>query len=710
MKQRIFYLLSVVALMSLVSCKGETNSSNEEAVSSEISSEITSSEESSQSQFGEGYSLTNIARALEIAKEHTSDVTSERYYIMGTVKEITDYTYGTMTIEDETGSILVYGTYASDGGDRYGALAKKPLVGDRVILYANLTTYNDTPEIKSGWIKEIEHIEHEVSLDDYTQMDIAGARKAKKGDKVKVTGKVARFTYASGKKKNGFFLVDSSSSIYVFDSAIAAQVNEGNEITLGAEKDYWILDKEQNYAKAYHYEGACQLTKGILASNDNKTNVIDYSFAKETTVKELLNTPVTNNISSETYKVNSYIKKVQKEGQNFTNYYFYDLDGKTGSYAYTQCNGSDFAWLDSFDGKICTVYLSAINAKSTASGCFWRFVPLSVKDENYQFDTANVGSYVYEYHIKDLFNSPYAGDPNKDMPKTVSSLLLGFENASVSYSSSNNGVAYFEEQTDKFVFHTKEDGEATIKVSIHYQNNPVYEQEIAIKVNSAAVKNAKTVKEAINATKGETITIKGIAAPSVVNQNSSFYVIDETGAIPVTINQADMNQISLGNEVVITGKRDVKGGGEYTVKETKETIQVYGENYLSGASLVFNLGGKKEYSKASFITNKTLADLKEMAQDSTKDLSSQIYTVSATFEKRDATNNRGTWHIKTDDADMEIYASGTSQHDWLTPYVGKTVSVDMALCNWNKKTYYKAAILAVKEGDEVSYNTNSYLK
>ena len=126
---------------------------------------------------------------------------------------------------------------------------------------------------------------------------------------------------------------------------------------------------------------------------------MNFSFAKETTIKEFVNIPVTNNISGEVFKVNSYIKRQQKEGQNFVNYYFYDLDEKTGSYAYTQCNGSDFSWLDEFDGKICTVYLSAINAKSTASGCFWRFVPLSVKDENYQFNTANVGQFVYDYHI-----------------------------------------------------------------------------------------------------------------------------------------------------------------------------------------------------------------------------------------------------------------------------------------------------------------------
>lgn len=710
MKQKIFYLLSAVAFMGLVSCKGgETPSSSQEEVSSEIQESSNPSDVSS-SQFGDGYTLTTIAKALEIAKGAT-EATKERYYILGTIKTITDYTYGSMTIEDATGSIFVYGAYSADGVKRYGELEKKPVVGDKVILYANLANYNGTLEIKSGWIVEMEHIEHEVSIEDYVAMDIAQARKAKKGDKVKVIGRVARFTYASGRKKNGFYLIDSASSIYVFDSALASQVEEGNEICLAAEKDYWILEKEQSYAKKYNYEGACQLTKSILVSNKKVTDALDYSFAKETTIKEFVNVPVTNNISSEIFKVNSYIKRQQKEGQNFVNYYFYDIDGKTGSYAYTQCNGSDFSWLDKFDGKICTVYLSAINAKSTASGCFWRFVPLSVKDENYQFDTANVGQFVYDYHIDGSFDAVYAGDPIKSMPKSVSSTLLGFENATITYASSNTEVAFFEEKENEFVFHTKDDGEAKITVEIHYQDNPVYKKEVSVKMNAAAVKNAKTVKEAINATKEEIVTVKGIAGPSVVNQNSSFYLIDESGIIPVTLSQADMNQIEMGNEIVVTGKRDVKGGGDLVVdKATGKTINVAGENYISNASLTFNLYGKTNYSKASFIKDKTLADLDTLSQDSTKDLSSQAYTVSATFKKVEGTNNRGTWHIQMNGADLELYASNVSQYDWLTPYVGKTVSVDLALCNWNKKSFYKAAIFSVTDGNETVYNTYSYTK
>ena len=167
----------------------------------------------------------------------------------------------------------------------------------------------------------------------------------------------------------------------------------------------------------------------------------------------------------------------------------------------------------------------------------------------------------------------------------------------------------------------------------------------------------------------------------------------------------------MGNEIVVTGKRDVKGGGVLKDKKTDKVIaNVWGENLISNASLTFNLYGKTDYSKNSFIKDKTLADLKAMSQDSAKDLSSQGYTVSATFKKVEGTNNRSTWHIQTNDADLELYASDVSQYDWLAPYVGKTVSVDLALCNWNKKSFYKAAILSVTDGNKTVYNTYSYTK
>ena len=82
----------------------------------------------------------------------TFTTTSTRYYMIATVTEIKDDFYGQMTVKDSTGSILVYGSYGADGVDRYGNLASVPVVGDVVLFYGNLKTYNSTKEMYSGWI------------------------------------------------------------------------------------------------------------------------------------------------------------------------------------------------------------------------------------------------------------------------------------------------------------------------------------------------------------------------------------------------------------------------------------------------------------------------------------------------------------------------------------------------------------------------------
>lgn len=125
----------------------------------------------------------------------------------------------------------------------------------------------------------------------------------------------------------------------------------------------------------------------------------------DSTVKEMIDTPFSENVTTTIFKVNALVKKV--DGHNFVNYYFYDIDGTTGSYTYTQCNGNDFDWLDEFDGKICTVYLSAMNAKASRSGCVWRFLPIEVKDEGYTFDLNKSAEFAVKYFGINQFFAAY---------------------------------------------------------------------------------------------------------------------------------------------------------------------------------------------------------------------------------------------------------------------------------------------------------------
>lgn len=90
----------------------------------------------------EGYTLTSISDAIKIGNNLSKGETAEGYYyINGKINYISNYTYGNIYIVDEKGNkIYVYGL--SDlYGNRYDAMTNKPVVGDTIVIYCNITHY-----------------------------------------------------------------------------------------------------------------------------------------------------------------------------------------------------------------------------------------------------------------------------------------------------------------------------------------------------------------------------------------------------------------------------------------------------------------------------------------------------------------------------------------------------------------------------------------
>ncbi len=540
--------LSVLSCATLVSC-GEGNKTSAPSNTGTVTTPSTPSAPSSKPSTDENNSSNEDEKKIytiaELIAMMPSDgsVTTERYYVKATIKSIDNADYGSMTIEDSTGTLSVYGTYSADGAKRYSELDEKPVKGDTVLLYGTIQNYkNKTPEIKSGWIIEFTKGIPTWSEDDYTEMTIGEAREAAVDSLVKVTGVVSRITFASGMKPNGFIIVGDNSSIYVYDNQIATAVAIGNKITLLAKKTMFIASKEASSAKKFGYKGACQLVDGHLLSNDESTNDLDLSFAQEKTVKEVIETSPSANITSLIYHSNALIKRVQKEGQNFVNYYIDDLDGKTGSYVYTACDGNDFAWMDQYDGKICSVYYTALNAKSTSTGVLFRFLPIKIEDNNYQFNKAEAPKFAVEYYGLEQFDTVYSADPSKEMLTSVTSDLLNFGTATLSYSSNNTDLAYFETGKDgKVIFHINNETEGTVTITVtgHLDGQKDFSKTMNIKITKPVdVSLAVNVKAAIDASKGTELLVKGVIGPSLVNKNG-FYLIDETGSLAVVMNSMD---------------------------------------------------------------------------------------------------------------------------------------------------------------------------
>lgn len=540
------------------------------------------------------FNCITVAEAIKLAKEAGSNGTSQRYYVYGKVVSVENSMYGSMTIQDETGSIYVYGVYDKDEKTRYDAMDEKPVAGDEVVLYGVLKTYNDEPEMDRGYLQAFNHIKQEVDTTEYKEYSVADARELESLEKVKLSGVVAQITYAFGPVPNGFYLVDNTGSIYIYGTETAGQVKVGNTVTVIGEKTYYVAEKEQANANKYGYKGCCQIQNVTLVENDKKVSEFDKSWIEESTVKEIMETEISSNITTNIYKVNALIKKVV--GTGFTNYYIDDLDGYTGSYVYTACSGEDFAWLDQYDGKICTVYLSPINAKSTASGCIYRFIPVLVIDEGFKFNEADAPSLALEYYAKDQFLKEYQSDPEILLKTSVSNELLNLENIAISYESSDNEVAYFEETDEGLVFHTKNDGTVTITINATYKEYSA-SIEVTIKVSTPVTYETITVKEAIESVDGTEVTVKGIVVSSLVNQ-SGFYLSDETGIIAVTAPEAEVALLSAGDEVVIRGIKSHK------VKDPSGRV---GQINIYNSTVLVNYYGNHDYCTDYFDNEKTLA-------------------------------------------------------------------------------------------------------
>lgn len=697
--------LSVLSCATLVSC-GEGNKTSAPSNTGTVTTPSTPSAPSSKPSTDENNSSNEDEKKIytiaELIAMMPSDgsVTTERYYVKATIKSIDNADYGAMTIEDPTGTLSVYGTYSADGAKRYSELDEKPVKGDTVLLYGTIQNYQSkTPEIKSGWIIEFTKGIPTWSEDDYTEMTIGEAREAAVDSLVKVTGVVSRITFANGMKPNGFIIVGDNSSIYVYDNQIAIEVAVGNKITLLAKKTMYIPSKEANSAKKFGYKGACQLIDGHLLSNDESTNDLDLLFAQEKTVKEVIETSPSDNITSLIYHSNALIKRVQKEGQNFVNYYIDDLDGKTGSYVYTACDGKDFAWMDQYDGKICSVYYTALNAKSTSTGVLFRFLPIKIEDNNnYQFDKAEAPKFAVEYYGLEQFDTVYSADPEKEMLTSVTSDLLKFGTATLSYSSNNTDLAYFETGEDgKVIFHINSgtEGTATITVTGHLDDQKDFSKTMDIKiVKPVDVSLAVNVKAAIDASKGTELLVKGVIGPSLVNKNG-FYLIDETGSLAVVMNSTDeFNGLQIGQTVYIKGKRDlfasVRNGGTPS----------YFESCMTGCQIVKNEFGNVDYSTASFIKGKTLADLIALPVADNSH-TAEVYVITAGL-KFVSTKNYSNAYLKDGDSEMRLYCTNAAgQYQWIKSYVDdtKTYTMEVAVCNWNNKNYYTACLLSITDSN-----------
>lgn len=635
-----------------------------------------------------------IAEAIEVAKKAGETYTLGKYRVKAEIKEIQSVTYGQMTIKDETGELSVYGVYGPQG-EFFNNLDPVPAVGDIITLEGSLLYFKEAAEMGKATMVALSHAETTFDDKDYSVKSVKDARTAEDGAKLKLTGVVAQYNVNSKKAKVGFWLVDGTESVYVYGENVAALVNVGNTITICGTKEHYVASNESSNAAKWGYKGALQITDVHLISNDKGNTAVDLSWVKSSTVKTLMDAPVTEDITTTIYKVDALIKRV--DGSGFVNYYIDDIDGRTGTYAYTMANGGDLAWLDEFDGKICTVYLSILNAKSTATGCNWRVFPIKVTDDNYKFDLSKAPEYAVTYEVNDQFEDKYSSDPAMEVITNVSSELLGFKDVKISYSSSNEDVVYFANEEEKVIMHTKDVGKAVVTVTATYGDYSATTTE-SIEVFKAEEVSSISISQAWSSENDEIITVKGVVAGSYTNKHG-FFIVDSTGIIPVLPNDGDVTSatVAVGDEVIVKGKKEI-----YNTKGEA----ILGQTQISNATVEVNNFGKHAIDDSTFIKGKTVAEIYDIAN---KPLEAQPFAYESEVYVTQSSGNNSTLQFK-DSADastyLQCYGSGIGQYSWITePFMNKTVTVSFMLVNPNNKTYWRPVPFRATDGTTTVYNT-----
>lgn len=85
----------------------------------------------------------------------------------------------------------------------------------------------------------------------------------------------------------------------------------------------------------------------------------------------------------------------------------------------------------------------------------------------------------------------------------------------------------------------------------------------------------------------------------------------------------------------------------------------------------------------------------------------RVYVFEGTFEKV-VQPKYSNMYVKNGDTKIRLYCSNAAQYEWLDEFENQTVTIEMALCNWNGKTYYTGCVLSVIVNGVKTMNTLVY--
>ena len=188
------------------------------------------------------------------------------YELTGVIKNVANTNYGNFDLQDETGTVYVYGIYDEDGNKVFTSLGLKE--GDTLTLRGVRSSYNDEPQVGSGvYVSHVSAPEQEQPSNEAT-LSFAD-----------VANRVSWDSNKQGWSANGITLTNNkgASTSNVADYSAPARFYKSSEIIVECEKAMTKIEFACNSAS---YATALQSSLGSTPSTiDGSSVIVEFDTA-----------------------------------------------------------------------------------------------------------------------------------------------------------------------------------------------------------------------------------------------------------------------------------------------------------------------------------------------------------------------------------------------------------------------------------------------
>ena len=501
------------------------------------------------------------------------------------------------------------------------------------------------------------------------------------GEYTTVKGVVVKHNYTGQSTPyiTGFWLADDSDCIYVYGEIVAKSVEVGNMVVIKGAKDYYIPNTDTGAAAATNYQGMLQLVQPEIIENDGKIdNKIPSSAISETTIADISKVSLTEDITGKIYKVKGRWSKVTPS--DFTNYYLYDLNRVDSIMAYTQSNGKDYTWTNSYDGK--TVEMLIIVSLGKPGVGQWRMCPVEFLDDDVKVSDLEEATYA-AYRLLNLFADEYNAETNITYP-IEDELLSGCTRTTSSLSNmvnvSNDGI------NENVNIKASKLGKIEIEVSATYNGeNFVAKKEIEIvektDYDTISISDARKLND------GEIVTLEAIVAKVTYKSSltpQGLFLADDTGSIFLycgAATQALIENVKDGNKVTLKAKL-----AHYIKDETNAKNANYlGDFQLTDPEILNIDTNVYDIPKQSYVES-SISEI--MATLPSTNITGNMYIVKAKVIKK--VNSYSTSYnlveVNGGSASLPLYSQNSgNDFKWLDEYVNQEVTIIIGVQNLNLK-------------------------